>query len=83
MSFSMSGISSASGQQTLEPFDFRKPAVSQELWFGEGFTSYYGDLSLCRAGILDQNKYIGSLSALINLAVNSPGWRLWIAGAYE
>jgi predicted metalloprotease with PDZ domain len=59
---------------TLEPFDFRNPAVSQELWFGEGFTSYYGDLSLCRAGILDENKYIGSLSALINLVVNSPGW---------
>lgn len=60
--------------QSLEPFDFRKPAVSQELWFGEGFTSYYGDLSLCRAGILDKNKYIGSLSSLINFAVNSPGW---------
>ena len=29
---------------SLEPFDFRKPAISQELWFGEGFTSYYGDL---------------------------------------
>lgn len=59
---------------SLEPFNFRKPAISQELWFGEGFTSYYGDLSLCRAGILDENKYIGSLSSLINFAVNSPGW---------
>lgn len=58
----------------LEPFDFRKPTISGELWFGEGFTSYYGDLTLCRAGILDKDRYIGSLSTLINYAVNAPGW---------
>jgi predicted metalloprotease with PDZ domain len=61
--------------ESLEPFDFRKPAISGELWFGEGFTSYYGDLTLCRAGILDQGRYIGSLSSSINYAVNSPGWK--------
>jgi predicted metalloprotease with PDZ domain len=60
---------------SLEPFDFRKASISQELWFGEGFTSYYGDLTLCRAGLLDKEKYIGSLSSLINYCLNTPGWK--------
>jgi len=59
---------------SLEPFDFTKPNVSQELWFGEGFTSYYGDLILCRAGITPKDRYIHSLSVLINYALNAPGW---------
>lgn len=60
---------------SLEPFDFAKPNISQELWFGEGFTSYYGELVLCRAGILPQDKYINSTSAFINYALNAPGWK--------
>ena len=60
---------------SLEPFDFTKANVSGELWFGEGFTSYYGDLTLCRSGLLDKDKYINSISRKINFLVNAPGWK--------
>ena len=60
---------------SLEPFDFTKANVSGELWFGEGFTSYYGDLTLCRSGVLDKDKYINSVSRKINFMVNAPGWK--------
>ncbi len=59
---------------SLEPFDFTRPNMSSELWFGEGFTSYYGDLTLCRSGIIDANRYINSLSSSINYCMNAPGW---------
>ncbi len=58
----------------LEPFDFTEIQISGELWFGEGFTNYYGDLALCRSGILDQNSYLNGLSGKLNLFVNAPGW---------
>ena len=35
----------------LEPFNFEEADVSGELWFGEGFTSYYDDLIMRRAGL--------------------------------
>ena len=60
---------------TLEPFDFTGANISGELWFGEGFTSYYGDLTLCRAGIIDKVRYINMLSQSINYFINAPGWR--------
>jgi len=32
--------------RALEPFDFERAVMSDELWFGEGFTSYYDQLFL-------------------------------------
>lgn len=58
--------------KSLEPFDFSKANVSGELWFGEGFTNYYSDLSLCRAGFINSEKYIGNLSRLISFASTAP-----------
>lgn len=60
---------------SLEPFDFTKANVSGELWFGEGFSSYYGDLVLCRTGILSKDHYINSLGNKINYMLNAPGWK--------
>lgn len=57
----------------LEPFDFTGPNMCSELWFAEGFTSYYGELTLCRAGILDEGRYVGYLGSLINFCSNAPG----------
>ncbi|MFC5045006.1 M61 family metallopeptidase [Aquimarina hainanensis] len=59
--------------QSLEPFDFEKANMSGELWFAEGFTSYYTNLILCRAGILTQEEYINSLNKTYNYVWNSPG----------
>lgn len=57
----------------LEPFDFENANMSSELWFGEGFTSYYTNLFIRRAGISDDDRYIGGLAGTINAIVNGTG----------
>ncbi|WP_299438965.1 PDZ domain-containing protein [uncultured Aquimarina sp.] len=57
---------------SLEPFDFENTNMSGELWFAEGFTSYYTNLILCRAGIITQDQYIEGLSNTYNYVWNSP-----------
>ncbi|WPP49340.1 M61 family metallopeptidase [Catalinimonas niigatensis] len=56
----------------LEPFDYEEANMSGELWFAEGFTSYYTTLILCRAGIISPEKYINSLAGGLNYVRNSP-----------
>lgn len=58
---------------SLEPFDYTEANMSGELWFAEGFTSYYTNLILCRAGIISQKEYIEGLSSTFNYVWNSPG----------
>lgn len=65
--------------RTLEPFDFTRANMSGELWFAEGFTSYYGDLLLRRAGLLSDEEYFRSLGGSINAVVNAPGRRYFSA----
>ncbi|MAU71403.1 MAG: peptidase M61 [Pseudozobellia sp.] len=59
--------------KALEPFDFEEANMSGELWFAEGFTSYYTGLSLCRAGILSADEYIEGITGTFNYVWNSPG----------
>ncbi|TRZ45816.1 M61 family metallopeptidase [Robertkochia solimangrovi] len=59
--------------QSLEPFDFSQANMSGELWFAEGFTSYYTNLILCRAGIMTPDKYITGLKGTFNYVWNTPG----------
>ena len=59
--------------QSLEPFDFEEANMSGELWFAEGFTSYYDDLTLTRAGLITQEDYIKGLAGTFNYVWNSPG----------
>lgn len=59
--------------KSLEPFNFKEANMSGELWFAEGFTSYYTNLILCRAGLIDQKEYINSLQGSFNYVWNSPG----------
>ena len=65
--------------RTLEPFDFTRANMSGELWLAEGFTSYYGDLTLRRAGLLDDQGLARSLAADANAVVNRPGRRFYSA----
>ncbi|MBT8184021.1 MAG: peptidase M61, partial [Eudoraea sp.] len=58
--------------KSLEPFDFSKANMSGELWFAEGFTSYYTGLILCRAGLRSPEQYINGLTATFNYVWNSP-----------
>ena len=59
--------------KSLEPFDFSRANMSGDLWFAEGFTSYYDDLSLVRSGIMGQEKYIEGLVRTFNYVWTSPG----------
>ena len=58
--------------KTLEPFDFEEANMSGALWFAEGFTSYYTDLILCRAGLMTPEKYVDGLNGTFNYVWNSP-----------
>lgn len=57
----------------LEPFDFEEADMSQALWFGEGFTSYYTNVALWRAGLIDDAGFARRLGGTVNAVVNSPG----------
>ena len=58
---------------SLEPFDYTEANMSGELWFAEGFTSYYTNLTLCRTQIISKEYYVSSLSKALGSVWNSPG----------
>ena len=65
----------------LRPLDFASYNYTQEnytelLWFFEGFTSYYDDLLLARAGLLDSAGYLKLLNKTINQVMQTPGTRV-------
>ena len=59
--------------ESLEPFDFENANMSGELWFAEGFTSYYTGLILCRAGLMTEDDYVKGLTGTFNYVWNSQG----------
>ncbi len=56
----------------LGPFDYINPPRTPALWFCEGVTSYYGNLSLCRAGIITQGAYLAGLARSIAALQRNP-----------
>lgn len=63
--------------KTLEPFDFERENMSGELWLAEGFTSYYGPLTIRRAGLSDDRQFARGLSGTVNAVLNAPGRRFY------
>ena len=60
--------------KTLEPFNFEKSNMSNELWVAEGFTQYYGQLLVTRAGLQTDTAYaINIIKGLVNTKLNTPG----------
>lgn len=59
--------------KSLEPFDFSKANMSGDLWFAEGFTSYYDDLSLVRSGAISPQNYVQGLIGTFNYVWTSTG----------
>ena len=57
----------------LGPFDYEREVYTEDLWIVEGFTSYYDDLLLKRAELLDEASYINRLSDQISGMQNTPG----------
>ncbi|MCS4511547.1 M61 family metallopeptidase [Xylophilus ampelinus] len=54
-------------------YDYRQENYTGLLWFFEGFTSYYDDLLLRRAGLLDDAGYLRLLNKTINQVLQTPG----------
>ena len=62
----------------LRPAEFKRYDYTQEnytqlLWFFEGFTSYYDDLLLRRAKLIDDSTYLKLLNKTINMVLQAPG----------
>jgi len=58
--------------KSLEPFNFEHANTSSELWFAEGFTQYYGELLLVRAGLRPASDYMRTVAGLVNTVLNTP-----------
>jgi predicted metalloprotease with PDZ domain len=54
-------------------YDYNRENYTQLLWFFEGFTSYYDDLFLRRAGLIDDAAYLKLLNKTINQMLQTPG----------
>ena len=57
----------------VEPFDFEQADMSDDLWLGEGFTSYFDSLILHRAGLLPLDDFANELAGAINAVTLGPG----------
>ena len=54
-------------------YDYTRENYTPLLWFFEGFTSYYDDLLLRRAGLIDDATYLQLLGKTINQVAQTPG----------
>lgn len=62
----------------LRPAELAQPDLDREnftelLWWFEGFTSYYDDLFLHRAGLVDTPTYLQLLAKALNQVAQTPG----------
>ena len=57
----------------LGPFDYENENITRSLWIAEGFTDYYADLQVERAGLQTRDEYLEDLSETIELLQTTPG----------
>ena len=62
----------------LKPIELARIDYSREnhtplLWFFEGFTSYYDDLLLLRAGLIDAPRYLRLVAKTLDTVATTPG----------
>ena len=57
-------------------YDYSAENYTQLLWFFEGFTSYYDDLLLRRAGLIGDAAYLKLLTKTVNQVRQTPGRRV-------
>jgi predicted metalloprotease with PDZ domain len=58
--------------RSLEPFRLDAPNPSGELWFAEGFTQYYGPLSMMRSGLAGIDDFAAQMGRALDLVIRSP-----------
>ncbi len=54
-------------------YDYTQENYTELLWFFEGFTSYYDDLLLRRAGLIDDGAYLKLLTKTAHQVLQAPG----------
>ncbi len=54
-------------------YDYNQENYTELLWFFEGFTSYYDDLFLRRAGLVDDATYLQLFVKSLNQVLQTPG----------
>ena len=59
----------------FERIDYTRENHTQLLWFFEGFTSYYDDLLLLRAGLIDAPRYLKLVAKTASGVLATPGRR--------
>ena len=59
--------------QEFERYDYTRENYTELLWFFEGFTSYYDDLLLVRAGLIDAPRYLKAVSKTLGHVLGAPG----------
>jgi predicted metalloprotease with PDZ domain len=57
----------------IHPYDYQRENYTDLLWVAEGTTSYYDDLTLARAGLIDAARYFDILAGLIDADRRRPG----------
>jgi len=57
----------------LGPFDYENEVYTRELWIAEGFTSYYDDLTLLRAGKMTEDEWLAAMSKNLRRVEEHPG----------
>ncbi|CAN5741366.1 PDZ domain-containing protein [soil metagenome] len=54
-------------------YDYTRENYTELLWFFEGFTSYYDDLFLVRAGLIDSARYLKLVARTLSNVLALPG----------
>ncbi|MCS4308976.1 putative metalloprotease with PDZ domain [Rheinheimera pacifica] len=56
----------------FQQYQLTAEQYTRQLWLYEGFTSYYDDLALVRAGLIDSKTYIKTLEKTISRVMRNP-----------
>ena len=62
--------------QAFAPYDLDRENHTRLLWVFEGFTSYYDDLMLARAGVIGTADYLKALAGTVSQVMRGPGRQL-------
>lgn len=59
----------------FQPYDLARENHTRLLWAFEGVTSYYDDLALLRAGLIDRDRYLAQLAQTVTAVMRGSGRR--------
>ncbi len=76
--------------KVLGPFDYSQPVRTKALWFSEGVTSYYADLTQVRTGLVTPEQFLDRHARQIRVLQSNPdrlktsveqaSWEIWDRG---